>query len=90
MEKVTFTLDYGDEVDFYVLEQTTVGGIDYILVTEFEEEDGECFILKKNNSLSGQEGDTEEDVYEVVEDDTELLAVSTVFEELLEDVDIVR
>ena len=30
----------------------------------------------------------DESVYEVVEDDTELLAVSKVFEELLEDVDI--
>ena len=29
-----------------------------------------------------------ESIYEVVEDDTELLAVSKLFEELLEDVDI--
>ena len=55
----------------------------YILVTDSEEDDAECLILK---DLSKVEED--ESVYEVVEDDTELLAVSKVFEELLEDVDI--
>ena len=53
----------------------------YILVTDSEEDDAECLILK---DLSKVEED--ESVYEVVEDDTELLAVSKVFEELLEDV----
>jgi len=66
-----------------VLEQTKLGGVTYILVTDSEEDDAECLILK---DLSKVEED--ESVYEVVEDDTELLAVSKVFEELLEDVDI--
>lgn len=43
----------------------------------------ECLILK--DMSSAEDADS---VYEVVEDDTELLAVSKVFEELLEDVDI--
>ncbi len=84
MEKITFTFEGEDQaVEFFVLEQTKLGGVTYILVTDSEEEDAECLILK---DLSKVEED--ESVYEVVEDDTELLAVSKVFEELLEDVDI--
>ena len=84
MEKITFTFEVEDQaVEFFVLEQTKLGGVTYILVTDSEEDDAECLILK---DLSKVEED--ESVYEVVEDDTELLAVSKVFEELLEDVDI--
>lgn len=84
MEKITFIFEGEDQaVEFFVLEQTKLGGVTYILVTDSEEDDAECLILK---DLSKVEED--ESVYEVVEDDTELLAVSKVFEELLEDVDI--
>ena len=84
MEKITFTFEGEDQaVEFFVLEQTKLGGVTYILVTDSEEDDAECLILK---DLSKVEED--ESVYEVVEDDTELLAVSKVFEELLEVVDI--
>ena len=84
MEKITFTFEGEDQAaEFFVLEQTKLGGVTYILVTDSEEHDAECLILK---DLSKAE--EEESVYEVVEDDTELLAVSKVFEELLEDVDI--
>ena len=80
MEKITFTFEGEDQaVEFFVLEQTKLGGVTYILVTDSEEDDAECLILK---DLSKVEED--ESVYEVVEDDTELLAVSKVFEELLE------
>ena len=34
MEKITFVPDGGDAVDFYVLEQTVIGGVNYILVTD--------------------------------------------------------
>ncbi len=81
MEKILFTLDTDEQVEFYVLEQTKLSGNQYILVTEEEEGDGEALILKE---ISGEKnGDT---VYEVVEDDTELQAVAAVFENLLEDV----
>ena len=40
------------------------------------------------SDFKGSNGRTAESVYEIVEDDTELLAVSKVFEELLEDVNI--
>ena len=84
MEKIKFTFeDTSETVEFFVLEQTRINGAVYILVTDSEEDDAECLILK--DMSSAEDADS---VYEVVEDDTELLAVSKVFEELLEDVDI--
>ena len=86
MEKITFMPDgEEDEVDFYVLEQTVIGGVNYILVTDAEDdEDGEAYILRAE---SGPE--TEEQVYSMVEDDNELAAVSGVFESMLDDIDLV-
>lgn len=84
MEKVEFTLDTGETVSFYVLEQTMLGGIQYILVTDVEEGDGEALILKELHSEDVQE----ESTFEVVEDDEELSAVAAVFENLLEDVEL--
>ena len=84
MEKIKFTFeDAGESVEFFVLEQTKLNGSVYILVTDSQEDDAECLILKEVT-----EGRTAESVYEIVEEDTELLAVSKVFEELLEDVNI--
>ena len=53
MEKITFMPDGENSVDFYVLEQTTIGGVNYILVTDAEEddEDGEAYILKAVGQL---------------------------------------
>ena len=81
MEKIVFTPDDGGSVEFYVLEQTTIAGRNYILVTDTEEGDGEALILK---DLSQKE--EEEAVFEIVTDDKELDAVAAVFESLLEDV----
>ena len=83
MDKIEFYLnETSEKEEFFVLEQTKINGSEYILVTDTEDEDGECLILKE----TGKDG--EETLYDVVEDETELLAVSKVFEELLEDVDI--
>lgn len=85
MEKITFVPDGEEAVDFYVLEQTTIGGVNYILVTDAEEdEEGEAYILKDMS-----DSDAEERVYSMVEDDTEFDAVSAVFENMLEDVDLI-
>lgn len=86
MEKITFMSEEMQEaVDFFVLEQTKVNGVSYILVTDSEEDDAECLILKDTSSEEASES-----IYEIVEDDEELIAISRVFEELLEDVDIER
>lgn len=86
MEKITFVPD-GEEraVDFYVLEQTTIGGVNYILVTDAEEEeDGEAYILRAERG-----SDDSEQVYSMVDDDNELAAVAGVFENVLDDIDLI-
>ncbi len=65
------------------MEQTRIGGVDYILVTDTEDEDGEALILKDMS----QQGE-EEALYEIVTDDEELDAVSAVFENMLEDIEL--
>lgn len=83
LEKVTFSPDGEEAVDFYVLEQTKLAGVNYLLVTDVEDGDGEALILK---DLSGPED--HESVYEIVSEDEELQAVAGVFEDLLEDVSL--
>ncbi|MGF0031955.1 DUF1292 domain-containing protein [Bariatricus sp. SGI.154] len=86
MEKIKFmSEEIQEEVDFFVLEQTKVNGVSYILVTDSEEDDAECLILKDTSEETSSDS-----VYEIVEDDVELTAISKVFEELLEDVEIER
>lgn len=85
MEKIKFMSEEMQETDFYVLEQTKVNGLSYILVTDSEEDDAECLILKDTSAE-----DDKESVYEIVEDVTELGAVLKIFEELLEDIEIER
>lgn len=84
LEKITFNPEGEDPVDFFVLEQTRIGGYNYILVTDVEEGDGEALILKDIS----KDGD-EESVFVIVEDDEELEAVSGVFVNMLDDVDLV-
>lgn len=84
LEKITFCPDGDEPVEFFVLEQTRINGVNYILVTDFEEGDGEALILKDMSKDSDAES-----VYAIVDDDTELNAVASIFEDLLEDVEFV-
>lgn len=80
---LTMTTDSGEAVDFFVLEETRINAVNYLLVTDAPEgEDGECYILK---DVSGQQ--EEEAVYEFAQDD-EIDAVFSVFEQLLQDADV--
>lgn len=81
MEKIIFTPEGEEAVEFYVLEQTRLGGINYILVTDSEEEDAEALILRDTSADAEAEA-----VYEIVTDDEELNAVAAVFENMLDDV----
>jgi hypothetical protein len=83
VEKIVFTPEGENPVEFYVLEQTRLGGIDYILVTDSETGDSEALILR---DMSAPED--EEAVYEIVTDDEELDAVAAVFENILEDIEL--
>ena len=85
LEKITFFPEGEDPVEFFVLEQTRIGGINYILVTDFEEGDGEALILK-DLSKDGEE----ESLYAIVSEEEELNAVAGVFENMLEDVTFVQ
>ena len=66
-----------------MVEETRINGVSYLLVTESEDQEAEAYILK---DLSA-DGETEAR-YVFVEDAQELEAVSKIFAELLEDVDI--
>lgn len=80
--KIVFETEEG-KVEFYILEQTMLQGVNYILVTDdMESEEGSFLVLKESGS--------EEDFasYDVVEDENELNAVIKIFDELLEDIDL--
>ena len=75
-----------ESVDFYIIEETRVNGINYLLVTESEDEEdeeAEAYILKDTSKAEDTEA-----VYEFVESEEELDAVSRIFAELLEDMDL--
>ena len=56
MEKIKFMSDdTGREEEFFVLEQTKVNGTSYILVTDSEEDDAECLILKDTSKAEDTE-----------------------------------
>ncbi len=64
MEKITFaSADSQENEEFFVLEQTKVNGVSYILVTDSEEDDAECSILKDTSPEESSEA-----MYEFVED----------------------
>lgn len=83
LDKVIFNSGEEQE-EFYVLEQTRIGGFDYLLVTDCEEGDGEALILKDVSADGEEEG-----IFTVVTDGEELTAVAGVFENMLEDVELV-
>lgn len=84
MEKISFAGANGDSIDFYVIEKTTLGGVDYMLVTESETEDADAYVLKDVSDTKDSEG-----IYEIVEDEKELEAVGQIFQSLLDDIDLV-
>lgn len=84
LEKVTFYPQGEDPVEFYVLEQTRLGGYTYLLATELEDGDAEAWILKDISKDGDAEG-----VFTIVSDEQELAAVAGVFEHMLDDVTFV-
>ena len=85
-EKVKFTIpDTEEEVEFFVVEQTMLNNINYLLVTESEDEttEAEAYILKDLSKPMDEQAQ-----YVMVEEDKELEAVSQVFAQLLDDIDL--
>lgn len=89
MEKLEFTADDGSVVNFYVEAQTRVNGMDYLLVSDKDEDDetdeAEAYILKDISEDSSEEAQ-----YVFVEDEREIEALLKVFSEMLDDTDIER
>lgn len=83
-EKVILESSEGEKIEFYVLEQTRIGGYDYLLVTEEATGDGDAIILKDVSDPTDQMAS-----YEFVEDDEELAAIGEIFADMLDDVDII-
>ena len=84
MEPIKITAENGEEIDLYVIEQTRVNGMNYLLVTESEDDEAEAYILKDTSAQ-----DAVDAVYEFVEDDEELNSLAQIFSELIDDAEIV-
>lgn len=86
-DKIIFTTEDNEEIEFYVLEQTKLNGINYILVTDRDEdeddEETEALILK---DISCEED--EDAIYDIVEDEKELILIAKIFEETLGDIEL--
>ncbi len=84
-EKITLQTDTGESVDFYVLEETRINGMNYLMVTDSEEDDeeGDCYILKDVSRAEDSEA-----IYEFVENDDELDYLFRIFTELLADTEL--
>ena len=83
MEKIRFQSPDGTVEDFYIEEQTRIGGVAYLLVSDSMDDEANAYILKDVSEDTDSEA-----CYEMVEDENELQAVYKVFEQMLEDVDL--
>ena len=83
---ITFTDENGNQIEFEIIEETRINGVNYILVTDdVENEEADAYILKDVSS------DEDEDaVYEMVEEESEIDYIGKIFAETLEDVEIIK
>lgn len=87
IEQVEFETEDGQKILMSVIEETTIAGVDYILVSsdfDDESEEGEIEVLPLK--LIKEEGEIAS--YVTIEDEEELAAVSEVFAKLLSEDDI--
>ena len=80
--QILFLDEDGNEIEFIVLEQTTLAGRNYLLVADSMEEDGVVLIMR--------EVQLEDDYvsYEIVEDEADLDMISKIFNELTEEFEV--
>ena len=67
MEKIKITAEDGEIIELFVIEQTRLEGINYLLVTETEDEEAEAYILNDN------ELDTLAKLFSELIEDTEII-----------------
>lgn len=81
METIIIQGENGEQIELEVIETTKLGGVDYYLVCDAEDEES-AYIIKDVSGI-----DEEISVYEFVEDDKEYDAIAAIFEEIMDDVD---
>lgn len=81
--EIVFTTQDDEEVVFQVIEQTRLGGVDYLLVSTTDGDEEEALILKDIS----KDTDTEA-VYDIVDDDMEFAMAAEIFKELLDDIEL--
>ena len=82
MEKIIFETEDGKTQEFFIEEETRIGGVSYLLVTDSDGEEADAYILRDTSS----DGD-ETASYVMVEDEVEFDAVADVFRQMLSDTD---
>lgn len=82
MEKIRFQAEDGTTEEFFIEEQTRIGGIAYLLVSDSQDEEATAYIMKDVSNETDPEA-----CYIMVEDEEEWDAVFKVFEQMMEDVD---
>ena len=82
---MNFTTEDGDVAVLRVIEETKINGVKYLLVVdEIEDEEEEALILKEVSNENAEEA-----CYDIVDNEKELSAVAAIFEELLDDLELV-
>lgn len=83
-DEIVFITEDGEEVTFCVVEQTRLGGVDYLLVSTMQDDgEEEALILKDISEATDTEA-----IYDIVEDDREIEMVAGIFRELLDDMEL--
>ena len=83
-EKIIFIDDEGNKVEMFVVEETRINNVNYILVTDnVEDDEATAYILKDVSN------DEDEAIYEMVDEDSEIEYIGKIFSELLDEVDII-
>lgn len=81
--KISFFTDDGEEVIFEVIEETKLAGVSYLLVSPSDTE-GEVLILKDVT----EDKDSDEVVYEIIEEESEAKLLIDIFKEMIDDIEI--
>jgi uncharacterized protein YrzB (UPF0473 family) len=82
---IVLKTENGEELTFYVEEETRVNGISYLLVSDSKTQDGNAWILKDLSPDGAEEAE-----YVMVEDEVEWNAVADLFSQMMEDTDLLR
>jgi len=80
MEKLEFISESGEKLEFFVIEETRINGVNYILVSESEDDEADAYILKDTSAESDEDA-----AFEFIDDENELEAVGKVFAELMDE-----